>query len=235
MSCWSNRGAPGRAARAVRPPGRGGRGRCPGLLVRCRYGRHRAAAAPLRVVFYGLYTPLQGAQVIGAALSQLAGAPIEVTMIGDGQDAAAAKAAAAANSAVRWLGLGACRGAARPRRQPPRLPRHLRDGEQGPARGAEQGLPGRRRRVRDRDLGYPAPAPHARRVRGPGAARRSGALAGALRQLAADPDALARLRGAASELAAGQFAPARIVAPLLQISARRRPPGPVSGLVPMRR
>src|SRR5580693_5516587 len=58
---------------------------------------------PLRVVFYGLYTPLQGTPVIGAALSLITGAPIEVTMIGGGQDAAAARAAAAANAAVHWV------------------------------------------------------------------------------------------------------------------------------------
>jgi len=58
---------------------------------------------PLRVVFYGLYTPLQGAPIIGAALGQIAGAPIEVTMIGDGQDKAATMAAAAGHDAVRWL------------------------------------------------------------------------------------------------------------------------------------
>jgi len=33
-------------------------------------------ARPLKVVFYGLYTPLQGTPVIGAALGALAGAPI---------------------------------------------------------------------------------------------------------------------------------------------------------------
>lgn len=58
---------------------------------------------PLRVVFYGLYTPLQGTPVIGAALGRIAGAPIEVTMIGGGQDEAETKNAAAANRAVRWL------------------------------------------------------------------------------------------------------------------------------------
>ena len=40
------------------------------------------------MVFYGLYTPLQGTPVIGAALGALAGAPVEVTMIGGGQDEA---------------------------------------------------------------------------------------------------------------------------------------------------
>ncbi|MGH3266003.1 MAG: hypothetical protein ACRDNS_28880, partial [Trebonia sp.] len=58
---------------------------------------------PLKVVFYGLYTPLQGTPVIGEALGRLAGAPVEVTMIGRGQDEAATKEAAAANTSVRWL------------------------------------------------------------------------------------------------------------------------------------
>jgi glycosyltransferase involved in cell wall biosynthesis len=62
-----------------------------------------AQDGPLKVVFYGLYTPLQGTPVIGEALGRLAGAPVEVTMIGGGQDEAATKRAAAANTAVRWL------------------------------------------------------------------------------------------------------------------------------------
>jgi glycosyltransferase involved in cell wall biosynthesis len=58
---------------------------------------------PLRVVFFGLYTPLQGTPVIGAALAALAGARVEVTMIGQGQDEAETRRAAAANPAVRWI------------------------------------------------------------------------------------------------------------------------------------
>jgi len=58
---------------------------------------------PLRVVFYGLFTPLQGTPVIGEALGLISGAAIEVTMIGRGQAEAAAKRAAAANQSVRWL------------------------------------------------------------------------------------------------------------------------------------
>jgi glycosyltransferase involved in cell wall biosynthesis len=61
------------------------------------------SGGPLKVVFYGLYTPLQGTPVIGAALGRIAGAPVEVTMIGRGQDEAETKAAAAANQSVRWL------------------------------------------------------------------------------------------------------------------------------------
>ena len=58
---------------------------------------------PLRVVFFGLYTPLQGTVTIGTALAMLGEAPIEVTMIGDGQDRPAAAAAAQGGVAVRWL------------------------------------------------------------------------------------------------------------------------------------
>jgi glycosyltransferase involved in cell wall biosynthesis len=58
---------------------------------------------PLRVVFFGLYTPLQGAPVIGAALRQLAEEPVEITMIGTGQDEAETRAAAHGNTRVRWL------------------------------------------------------------------------------------------------------------------------------------
>lgn len=55
---------------------------------------------PLRVVFYGMFTPLQGAPVIGAALAGLApGTDIEVTMIGSGQDLAETRVRAAAGRA----------------------------------------------------------------------------------------------------------------------------------------
>jgi glycosyltransferase involved in cell wall biosynthesis len=58
---------------------------------------------PLSVLFFGLYTPLQGAAVIGEALSRLTGAPVEATMVGKGQDGPRARAAAAGNPSVRWL------------------------------------------------------------------------------------------------------------------------------------
>ncbi|HJQ43473.1 MAG TPA: hypothetical protein VJ831_10345, partial [Jatrophihabitantaceae bacterium] len=59
---------------------------------------------PMRVVFFGLYTPLQGATTIGAALARLADrADITVTMIGRGQDLEATRRAAAANPHVTWL------------------------------------------------------------------------------------------------------------------------------------
>jgi glycosyltransferase involved in cell wall biosynthesis len=66
----------------------------------------RAPAAPaeeLRVVFFGLFTPLQGAPVIGEALAMLAGEPVHTTMVGTGQDLPAARQAASGNDQVRWL------------------------------------------------------------------------------------------------------------------------------------
>ncbi|QAY63363.1 glycosyltransferase [Xylanimonas allomyrinae] len=77
-------------------------------------GEPDAAAAgpadgePLRVVFFGLFTPLQGAPVIGAALTlaAAAGTPLDVTMVGSGQDLAATRAAAPSGTAgsvrVTW-------------------------------------------------------------------------------------------------------------------------------------
>lgn len=63
---------------------------------------------PVKVVFFGLFTPLQGAVVIGGALAILRSTGVDasrlsVTMIGTGQDLAAARAAAGASAAVRWI------------------------------------------------------------------------------------------------------------------------------------
>ncbi|MGC1176665.1 MAG: glycosyltransferase [Candidatus Saccharimonadales bacterium] len=66
--------------------------------------KKQTADRPLRVVFFGVYTPLQGTPTIGAALSLLK-KPVEVTMIGGGQDLAAAKQAASSKkhiTSVTW-------------------------------------------------------------------------------------------------------------------------------------
>jgi glycosyltransferase involved in cell wall biosynthesis len=47
------------------------------------------APAGLRIVFFGLYTPLQGTPTIGEAIGKLADQPITWTMVGTGQDRAA--------------------------------------------------------------------------------------------------------------------------------------------------
>ena len=177
---------------------------------------------PLRVVFYGLYTPLQGAPVIGAALSLLAGAPVEVTMIGDGQDAAAAKAAAAANGAVRWVDwvpaadlpalvashhvcLGIFGTGDKARRV---VPNKVFQGAAAGCAIVTSDTPPQRRALGEAAVLVPPGDPEA--------------LAAALRRLAADPAEVARLRREAARLAAGKFAPAQVVAPLL----RRLQPSP---------
>lgn len=58
----------------------------------------------LRVLFFGLFTPLQGAETIGDAIRRLAGEPgIRFTIVGKGQDHAAAAAAAAVNPHIDWI------------------------------------------------------------------------------------------------------------------------------------
>ena len=64
----------------------------------------RSSAPPLRVVFFGSFTPLQGAPVIGEALGLLAEEHnIAVTIVGDGQDADATRRAAAPKRDVTWI------------------------------------------------------------------------------------------------------------------------------------
>jgi glycosyltransferase involved in cell wall biosynthesis len=58
---------------------------------------------PLRVVFYGVFTPLQGTTVIGRALRDLGPRDdIAVTVIGTGQDRDAAREAAGELTTVTW-------------------------------------------------------------------------------------------------------------------------------------
>jgi glycosyltransferase involved in cell wall biosynthesis len=59
-------------------------------------------AQPLRVIFFGSFTPLQGAPVIGEAIALLADADIEFTMVGRGQDWAACNARAGASMHATW-------------------------------------------------------------------------------------------------------------------------------------
>ena len=57
----------------------------------------------MAVVFYGLFTPLQGTVTIGEALAELSDEPIDVTMIGTGQDHEACREAAAGNTNIEWI------------------------------------------------------------------------------------------------------------------------------------
>jgi glycosyltransferase involved in cell wall biosynthesis len=178
-------------------------------------GRPRAPESRLQVVFYGLYTPLQGTPVIGGALAKIAGAPIDVTMIGTGQDLAESRSAAAPNHAVSWIDWV-------PAPELPEIvaahdvclgifgtgPKALRVVPNKVFQGAAAGCaivtsdtPPQRRALADAAMLVP-----------PGDAE---ALAAALLRLADDAAELGRLRAAARELAVRRYAPGQIVAPLL--------------------
>ena len=173
-----------------------------------------AGSGPLKVVFYGLYTPLQGTPVIGEALGRLAGAPIEVTMIGGGQDEAETKRAAAANTAVRWLDwvpaaelpalvaahdvcLGIFGTGVKALRV---VPNKVFQGAAAGCAVITSDTAPQRRVLGDAAILVP-----------PGDAE---ALANALLGLANDREALLKLRHAARQLAAERFTPEQVVAPL---------------------
>jgi glycosyltransferase involved in cell wall biosynthesis len=170
---------------------------------------------PLRVVFFGLYTPLQGTPAIGAALAALRDAPIEVTMIGSGQDASTTRSAAAGNPSVTWLDwvpaadlpavvarhdvcLGIFGTGAKALRV---VPNKVFQGAAAGCAIVTSDTPPQRRALGDAALLVPPGDP--------------AALAAALRRLADDRAELNRLRYAAHQLATARFAPDQVVAPLL--------------------
>ncbi|WP_423463193.1 glycosyltransferase [Promicromonospora sp. MS192] len=67
-------------------------------------GEATAGAGRLSVVFFGLYTPLQGAPVIAEAVRDAvaAGAALDVTMVGTGQDLPRAREILAGTPGVTW-------------------------------------------------------------------------------------------------------------------------------------
>jgi glycosyltransferase involved in cell wall biosynthesis len=177
-----------------------------------------ASATPsgevLAVVFYGLYTPLQGAPVIGEAIGALADQPIRFTMIGTGQDLAATRALAAGNPNVTWhdwmeadelpgvvaahdVCLGIFGTTAKARRV---VPNKVFQGMAAGCAVLSSDTPPQRAALGDAALLLPA---------GDGAA-----LAAALRALAADPSRLAAFRASARRLAADRFTPAAVTEPL---------------------
>lgn len=174
----------------------------------------RRSGGPLRVIFFGLYTPLQGSTVIASAIGRLADAPIAFTMCGRGQELAEARRLAHPNENVDW--------------------REWVDGAELPGLVA----------AHDVCLGIFGTGPKALRVvpnkvyQGAAAGcavvtsdtqpQRAalgsggvfvppgddGALAAALLTLAGDPEALERARVASAERAAACFRPEHVVVPL---------------------
>jgi glycosyltransferase involved in cell wall biosynthesis len=171
-------------------------------------------AAPLKVVFYGLYTPLQGTPVIGEALGRVAGAPVEVTMIGRGQDEAETKRLAAANTSVRWLDWvpaaelpalvaahDVCLGIFGTGDKALRVvPNKVFQGAAAGCAVVTSDTAPQRRVLGDAAVLVPPGDP--------------AALAGALLRLAEDPGALLKLRHAARQLATERFTPEQVVEPL---------------------
>jgi glycosyltransferase involved in cell wall biosynthesis len=177
-------------------------------------GSSTTGSGPLKVVFYGLYTPLQGTPVIGEALGRIAGAPVEVTMIGRGQDEAETKQAAAANQAVRWLDWvpaaelpalvashDVCLGIFGTGDKALRVvPNKVFQGAAAGCAVITSDTAPQRRVLGDAAVLVPPGDP--------------AALAAALLQLASDREALLKLRHAARQLAAERFTPEQVVGPL---------------------
>ncbi len=174
---------------------------------------------PLRVVFFGLYTPLQGAPVIGEALALL-GSGIEVTMVGSGQDLKRTRELAK-GADVTWLDWV----------EPADLPALVRKHDvclgifsaagkgtrvvpnkvfQGAAAGCclvTSDTPPQRRAFGAAAVLVPPGDPHV--------------LAATLTELSADPARLLALRQAAWDLAQQQFLPEAVVAPLYDTLLRK--------------
>lgn len=191
-----------------------------GVPEQWRSPRPEPRTGPLRVVFFGLYTPLQGAPTIGRALAllghELAGGLLEVTMVGRGQDLEQTRALAGEQPGVTWL----------PWVEPADLPAVVAAhdvclgvfGESEKARrvvpnkvfqGAAAGCglvtsdtPPQRRALGDAAVLVPAGDP--------------GALADALRLLVGDRRRVLELRRAAWDLAGERFLPATVVTPLVE-------------------
>ncbi len=167
------------------------------------------------VIFFGLYTPLQGTVTIGKALAELT-QPIEVTMAGSGQEYAAAKRAAKYpknTTKITWIDWA----------DPSQIARHdvtLGIFGSGPKalkvvpnkiyQGAALGCglvtsdtPPQRRALGDVALFVP-----------PDDARR---LALVLDDLAAHPNKVAKLRKQARAYSQAHFTPKKIVEPLISL------------------
>ncbi|HWL35745.1 MAG TPA: glycosyltransferase [Frankiaceae bacterium] len=171
--------------------------------------------APLKVVFFGLFTPLQGAPVIGRAVGLLADEPgITFTMIGGGQDLAATRAACAGNPRVEWVSWvdgdalpdvvashHVCLGIVGTGPKALRVvPNKVYQGAAAGCAIVTSDTPPQRAALGDAAVYVP-----------PGSAE---AVADALRALAADPARVAALRQAAYEVADRSFRPEHVVLPL---------------------
>jgi glycosyltransferase involved in cell wall biosynthesis len=172
---------------------------------------------PLKVIFYGAFTPLQGAPTIGRALA-LVKTPMDVTMAGTGQDLAETKQAAAEAKAaqitwVEWIdakdlpaavaGHDICLGIFGKGEKAYRVvPNKAYQGAAAGCAVITADTPPQRRVLGDAAVFVPPEDPKA--------------LATALDHLANHPNEVERLRKAARQTAEKHFTPAKIVEPLLE-------------------
>jgi glycosyltransferase involved in cell wall biosynthesis len=172
-------------------------------------------SSPLKALFFGLFTPLQGAPVIGDAIALLPpGMDIEVTMVGSGQDLTETRRRAGDSPLVTW----------REWVEPDELRRLVHEHDvclgifgntpkalrvtpnkvfQGAAAGCAiltSDTPPQRRSLGDAGVFVPVADP--------------AALAEALRSLAADPSEVRRLQRSAQLRAEAGFRPRSVAQPL---------------------
>jgi glycosyltransferase involved in cell wall biosynthesis len=177
---------------------------------------------PLKVIFFGLFTPLQGAPVIGEALSLLDDERFEVTMVGGGQDLERTRALAG-SSRARWADLvppadlpamvwghDVCLGIFAASGKGTRVvPNKVFQGAAAGCCIVTSDTPPQRRTLGDAAVLVPAGDPKA--------------LAQALNDLADDDTRLLTLRVAAWELARAQFTPHAVTAPLYDRLSQEHP------------
>lgn len=169
---------------------------------------------PLQVIFFGLFTPLQGAVTIAEAAA-LAGDDVRLTMVGRGQEVEAARQAASGASVVwiDWVPAGelpalvashdVCLGILGTTPKAQRVvPTKVYQGAAAGCALVTSDTPPQRRALGDDALLVP-----------PGDA---GALGEALGRLAGDRDELLRLRAAALRRATAEFSPEAVLRPLVQ-------------------
>lgn len=179
----------------------------------------------LRVIFFGSFTPLQGAVTIARAVGSLADDAIDFLIVGRGQDYDAARKVASGNPNVSWVDW------IEPEELPRRLAReHVCLGIFGTGPKAVRVVPNKVCHGAAAGCAIvTSDTPPQRRALGdaavfvaPGDVHE---LAEALRSLASDLDRVARLREAAAARAREVFAPEAVVGPLREelLERIRRP------------
>lgn len=182
------------------------------FVERPSVGRREA----LSVVFFGLFTPLQGTMAIAEAISKLADEAIDFTIIGTGQDYLDVRAAVQDDSRVTWIewvpgadlpemvaAHDACLGIFGDGPKALRVvPNKVFQGAAAGCAIVTSDTAPQRRVLGDAAILVPP---------GDGTA-----LADALFELATHPDALEAARRRSKERAVAAFAPSAVVAPLVR-------------------